>query len=104
MTPVAARYPWLWLLLILGLSTPADAHPLAPSLLDLRETDSGQVDVTWKTPLLQPTGSDLRPELPPHCRPVGDPTVTRDASSVTVTWREDCGERGLVGVQSGLEQ
>ena len=107
MSATLSRCGWLWLLLVLALSAPAGAHPLAPSLLDVREGESGQVDVTWKTSLLQPTGSDLRPELPPHCTPVGEPTVTRDSSSVTVTWREDCGERGLVGERlhvRGLER
>jgi hydrogenase/urease accessory protein HupE len=97
MAAAVSRRPWLWGLVVLGLSAPAEAHPLAPSLLDVRETDSRQVAVTWKTSLLQPTGADLRPELPPHCTPVGDPVVTREASGVKVEWREDCGERGLVG-------
>jgi hydrogenase/urease accessory protein HupE len=85
------------LLAALAFAAPASAHPLAPSLFDLRERESGVLDVAWKMSLLQPTGADLRPELPPHCTPVSAPTAQRDANSVTLRWSEDCGARGIVG-------
>ena len=85
------------LLLLFVLAGPAAAHPLAPSLLDLRERESGLLDVAWKTPLLQPTGTDLRPELPSHCAPVAPPVAERGASSLTLRWTEDCGDRGIIG-------
>jgi hypothetical protein len=87
----------LALLASLALAAAAAAHPLAPSLFDLRERESGVLDVTWKMSLLQPSGADLRPELPPHCAPVSAPAALRDASSVTLRWAEDCGGRGIVG-------
>lgn len=81
----------------LALAATAAAHPLAPSLFDLRERQSGVVDVVWKMSLLQPAGADLRPELPPHCAPLSAPVAHRDANSVTLRWTEDCGARGIVG-------
>jgi hydrogenase/urease accessory protein HupE len=79
-----------------ALSAPAAAHPLAPSLFDVREREDGLHDVVWKASLLQPAGSDLRPELPPHCSPASTPTAEREAGGITVRWSEDCGERGIV--------
>ncbi len=80
-----------------GLALPAAAHPLAPSLLELRQKGSGRVEVLWRTPRLRPRGVELRPELPPHCTPQGEPSVGGDATRATLRWRVDCGERGLVG-------
>jgi hydrogenase/urease accessory protein HupE len=85
------------LLAALALAAPAAGHPLAPSLFDLRERESDVLDVVWKMSLLQPSGADLRPELPPHCTPVSVPVARRDANSVTLRWAEDCGTRGIVG-------
>lgn len=95
MSRLACR--WMIALLLAVVAASAAAHPLAPSLLDLRERDGGRVEVVWKLSLLQPTGSDLRPELPEHCVPSSERTSERDDSSVTVRWSEDCGEQGLVG-------
>ncbi|MBW2288511.1 MAG: HupE/UreJ family protein [Deltaproteobacteria bacterium] len=79
------------------LAWPAAAHPLAPSLLDVREREGGRVDVVWKMSLLQPRGSNLQPEFPSHCTPLSEPTAERGDSSVTFRWSEDCGARGIVG-------
>ena len=59
------------LLLILGLLALAGrvaAHPLAPSLLDVRETGRGKASVLWRRPLLLPVGVHLEPLLPAGCR------------------------------------
>jgi hydrogenase/urease accessory protein HupE len=85
------------LLVAVVAAIPAAAHPLAPSLLDLRERDAGRFDVLFKLSLLQPSGADLQPELPPHCRDLGEPTAERDDTSASLRWSVDCGERGLVG-------
>jgi len=86
-------------LLIVGIAParPASAHPLAPSLLDVREREGGRVDVLWKTPLIQASGANLQPELPAHCTPLVEPIVERDDVSVSLRWSEDCGARGIVG-------
>jgi len=75
----------------------AAAHPLAPSLLDLVESEAGVFDVTWKASLLQPTGADVRPELPARCEPTTEPEAQREGSGVAFRWRVDCGDAGIVG-------
>jgi len=75
----------------------ARAHPLAPSLFDVRDLGSGRVEVFWKTPLLRAPGVALRPELPEVCAPLGEPVTGGDATSATLRWMVDCGEAGLVG-------
>jgi hydrogenase/urease accessory protein HupE len=75
----------------------ARAHPLAPALLELVETQPGRFDVVWKMPLQQPVGSDVQPELPAHCTAAGSGAETRDDASATLRQTFDCGERGLDG-------
>ncbi len=86
----------------------AQAHPLAPSLLELREGPGG-VAVTWKTPLLRPRGvPTLEPVLPARCTAESaPPVVTRDRDGVRTVWRVDCGDGGLVGARvavAGIER
>jgi hydrogenase/urease accessory protein HupE len=76
---------------------PVAAHPLAPSLLDVREREGGRVDVLFKVSLLQPRGANLQPELPSLCTPLAAPTAERDDVSVSYRWSEDCGPDGIVG-------
>ena len=76
---------------------PAGAHPLAPSLLELREEKDGAVAVRFRTPRLQSPGAALWPELPPACLARSAPALTTDASSATLRWRVDCGPGGLRG-------
>jgi hypothetical protein len=73
----------------------AAAHPLAPSLLELREEAAGSVRVRFRTPLAQRPGAPVVPELP--CRMRETPVVATDATSATFTWSADCGARGLRG-------
>jgi hydrogenase/urease accessory protein HupE len=82
---------------LLCLALPAAAHRLAPSLLEVVETAPGELAVLWKTPLQQPAGSDLRPELPAGCRRVSEPEVGGDGSALTRRWRASCGAGGVVG-------
>ena len=78
-------------------AAPASAHRLAPALFEIRETDGGALDVRWKASLLQPTGADLRPSLPPHCAPLGEPVGSVDGASASLRWTAACGAGGLVG-------
>ena len=76
----------------------AAAHRLAPSLLEVRETSPGRIEVLWKTPTLRPTGVDLRPELPEVCTALGDPVPggspgsMGSAAAATLRWSAYCGE------------
>jgi hydrogenase/urease accessory protein HupE len=75
----------------------AAAHPLAPALLELVETQPGRFDAVWKTPLARPVGSDVRPELPGHCTPAGPGEETRDDTAAMLRQSFDCGATGLDG-------
>lgn len=81
----------------LSLASGAGAHPLAPALLSLEESEGGGVAVRWKISRLRPTGTNVRPNLPPHCSPLSAPVMVVGEGDVTEEWRIDCGERGLVG-------
>jgi len=81
---------------------PAWAHPLSPALLDLRESADGLVQVTWKMSALRLPGSDLRPELPAHCRTVSQGTANETGDSITTEWTVDCRPQGLVGQRLGV--
>lgn len=83
-------------LLVLSTQT-ASAHPLAPALLELRETGSGRVEVMWKRSALRVPGSDLQPILPEDCPPLETPRVEERGTAMLAFWAIDCGARGLVG-------
>ncbi len=74
----------------------AAAHPLSPTLLELKQRDGGTFDVRWKTSVLRVPGSDLKPRLPDHCRIVGPMSAQEDAGSLLRTWSVKCGERGIL--------
>ena len=94
----------LALLLAVGpLAGRAGAHALSPSLLELEETTGGRVELRFKTPSLVPVGSaDLRPELPPSCRPLEPASAAEKGAATIVHWVVDCGEGGLAGAKIGI--
>jgi len=77
----------------------ARAHPLAPSLLELREGANGEVAALFRTPRLQRPGAAVAPELPADCRPLGTPELATDATSATLRWRVACAPPGLRGAR-----
>ncbi len=83
--------------LVFLFAPPVGSHPLAPSLLELKETSPGEFEVLWRTPLRRAAGVELSPELPEHCRDEGVPTRRRGETSFEVRWRVVCGEEGLEG-------
>ncbi len=99
-SPPMATLPTL--VCVLAAAT-AFAHALSPSLLELRESPGGRVDVTWKTPLLRLPGADLRPTLPTDCSVASPAELSQDSDSVTARWSVDCGPAGLVDRQIGVE-
>lgn len=78
-------------------SASAEAHPLAPALLELKERVSGSVEVLWKRSSLSVPGTDIQPVLPEDCPTLSPPSFEDRGSAVLVRWTIDCGERGLVG-------
>jgi hydrogenase/urease accessory protein HupE len=94
-TQVALAFAALAATLAFGAA--ARAHPLAPSLLELREQEGGVVAVRFRTPRVQSLRAELRPELPAGCRARGAPALATDASSATLSWLADCGPDGLRG-------
>ncbi|MBY0279718.1 HupE/UreJ family protein [Candidatus Binatia bacterium] len=78
------------------------AHPLAPSLLELRESGGGRFAVRWKTSAFRPTGAHLAPILPDWCTNLGDETSTADPAAIERRFTIDCGERGLHGATLGV--
>lgn len=58
-------------LLVLGPVAPAAAHPLAPALLEFRETGEGQVEMLWRSSRFRAAGRAPEPQLPAGCVAVG---------------------------------
>ncbi len=83
----------LWLQLL-----PAQAHPLAPALLDLRETGSASYDVHWRTSLLRVRGGELMPVWPADCiaQEQGEPRYFNDEAAVEQRWALRC-DSDLIG-------
>ena len=96
------RLPGALAALLVALAPAARAHPLAPCVLEMRETSGGRVEVGWKTPLVRPRGAGLEPMLPERCHAVGPRTVSEEGGGVWTRWTVDCGTGGLVGERVGV--
>lgn len=83
--------------LVLLLPSGAQAHPLAPALLQLEEREGGAVDVLWKRSSLSVPGSNIEPVLPPACPATTAATFEEQGVAVLVRWTIDCGTQGLIG-------
>lgn len=94
-----ARGAVLAALLLLGPGSAdrAGAHPLAPSLLDLREASPGRITALWRRPQLLRVGVRLEPVLPGRCRTVEPPVETSEGAAQVTRWTVDCGPAGLTG-------
>ncbi|MGH7292307.1 MAG: HupE/UreJ family protein, partial [Myxococcota bacterium] len=79
----------------------ANAHPLAPSLLELHEGVGG-VELVFRTPLARASGANLVPILPEGCVVVGSPEVERDDRAETSRAQLDCGAAPLAGRELGV--
>jgi len=80
----------------------AAAHPLAPSLLEIREAPGGRAAVLWKMPLQRPAGADPRPVLPAACRP-GPRSTSVEGTALVARWTVECGRGGLAGAEIGVK-
>ena len=98
------RAAHLLLLLAIGLldQTTATAHPLAPSLLELRAEAAGGFAVVWKTPLRMAVGMQLDPVLPERCQATTEAESRAEGTAFVMRWRVDCGDAGLTGARIGV--
>ncbi|MFT4974171.1 MAG: hypothetical protein ACI8S6_000053 [Myxococcota bacterium] len=90
-------------LLALVVSTPAAAHQLWPSYLQLTQTDSHRVQVFWKVPVRAGEPLPIVPILPEHCATLTAPAPDIDDRSARSNWIVDCGSAGLVGQDIRIE-
>lgn len=81
----------------------AEAHRLAPSLLEIRELAPKGISVLWQTPLLRASGSALRPVFPSGCRPLAAPRIERTEVALREHWELRCEEPSLVGSELAVE-
>ena len=91
---------------IAGSALGVRAHPLDPSLLQLQESEDGEVDVLWRMPLTRfgnPPGAALMPVLPATCRALSLPALHQAATTATMRWSVRCGPGGLAGARVGVE-
>lgn len=89
-------------LVVVLLATQVAAHPLAPSLLEVREHDDGTLGVRWKTPSRRVPGSTLEPALPEGCRVVAERRPESSPLDVVTEWDLACDGGGLVGRRLGV--
>jgi hydrogenase/urease accessory protein HupE len=79
------------------------AHPLAPSLFELHETEPGNLQIRWKTPARVARGGAPHPVLPKQCRPEGEPHWTREGTGRVLRFEARCDPAGLVGSELGVD-
>lgn len=68
----------------------ANAHPMAPSLLEIVESSPGTASVRWKTPIAKVPGDRMVPRMPPHCHSVARSTERTVGTAVVQTWELAC--------------
>ncbi|GET43894.1 HupE/UreJ family protein [Microseira wollei] len=99
------RWICIALLVALGLGfqpAPAHAHGFQTAYLELREQQSGEVEVLWKTPPAMSFGDEglsrpmrIRPVFPSYCTATTVPVVMTTPVTHVSRWTLDCGETGL---------
>ncbi|MFN8600436.1 MAG: HupE/UreJ family protein [Candidatus Binatia bacterium] len=87
----------------LAVAGAADAHPLAPALLELREVGQGRVDVHWRAAPFVVPGAPMRPVLPASCIDRGARSEGMESGAVVTRWTAECGPAGLVGQSVAVE-
>lgn len=85
-------------LVLLAATTPARAHRLAPSFLDLHEEAGGRVALTWKTPRQVARDAAPAPRLPARCAPEGPRRAERTPDALVVRQTLRC-PQGLAGAR-----
>lgn len=92
----------LWLAALLH-AAPSQAHPLAPALLDLRETAEGVFDMRWRTSVLRVRGGELAPVWPQHCSAAeaSAPQLLDDEAAIETRGSLRCAQ-SLIGQTLGV--
>jgi hydrogenase/urease accessory protein HupE len=90
------------LALIVSVGAHVQAHPLAPSLLELLEPAPGELHVRWKIPSRQPRGAVLTPRLPDGCVRIGPSEWTQEESAVVERFEAHCGT-SLAGARVAVD-
>jgi hypothetical protein len=90
------------LLTLMAIPVCGFGHPLDPALLELKESQTGIVEVLWRTPLIQPKNAPLSPVLPARCQTTEPALASENGQQLTQTWRLDCGKQSLIGERIGL--
>lgn len=90
-------------LLLLGVASAASAHPLAPALMELRETAVDRYLLSWRTSVVRVRGDEVRPLWPASCttRGADDTQAVVDAEALVQRWTLHC-PGGLVGRDLGV--
>lgn len=95
-----------WFALVLAWPAAALAHPLAPALLELRESAPHTYEVLWRTSVAQVRGVQVVPALPASCEALApEQRSVRDNEALEARWTARC-EGGLAGQEiavAGLE-
>ena len=82
-------------------SAAASAHPLAPAMLELRETATHEYEVLWRTSATRAGRSDVAPQLPANCRHTGEPRAGLEQDAWVARWNLRC-DGGLDGQRIGV--
>ncbi|MGH8454470.1 MAG: HupE/UreJ family protein [Nevskiales bacterium] len=89
--------------LLAGLWPTAQAHPLAPALLDLHEISAARYAVLWRTSVARAQGVDVLPQLPADCHALTTAQVSAEENqSLVQRWQIQCGPQGLTGRTLGV--
>ena len=98
--------PAAWLMLVWLAPFVAQAHPLAPTLLEVTEREPGHLEVQWKEPVTTPAGAEMAPWFPEECRALAPPEISQDGTGILYRFEMRCAKQSLVGRSlrvSGLE-
>lgn len=90
-------------LLLLAVASAASAHPLAPALLELRETAIDRYLLSWRTSVVRVRGDEVMPQWPASCTAQGldETPIVVDAEALVQRWALHC-PGGLVGRDLGV--
>ncbi|RLQ21537.1 HupE/UreJ family protein [Seongchinamella sediminis] len=94
------------LLVLIGLSLPAQAHRFAPSLLKVTEIGAGQYNLVWKTPAQATSNVPMRPQWPASCEVSQASAPQMEGTGMVTSLQLACsglGDDGLVGETLGID-